>query len=177
MGTEKYKTFSVQNLFLEKQVINIDEDDNESVVTISYKIKLIYSAEFMATSLSNLVHNLTERNHNFKCKECDYFIEYESVKNNLIKCKCLSCNKEYSNKFDKGLEKRFKNKFISFLKRISIIFILLLNEGIYLYDYIDKWGNFNKTAFPEKEEFYSNLNTEDIIDADYMHAKRTCKEF
>ena len=25
---------------------------------------------------------------------------------------------------------------------------------------------------PEKEEFYSNLNKEDITDADYIHAKR-----
>ena len=30
---------------------------------------------------------------------------------------------------------------------------------------------------PEKEEFYSNLNMEDITDADYMHAKRVCKDF
>ena len=30
---------------------------------------------------------------------------------------------------------------------------------------------------PEKEDFYSNLNPEDIADADYMHAKRVCKDF
>ena len=30
---------------------------------------------------------------------------------------------------------------------------------------------------PEKEEFYSNLNKEDITDAGYMHAKRVCKDF
>ena len=35
-----------------------------------------------------------------KCKDCDCFLEYESVKDNLIKCKCLSCNKDYSNKID-----------------------------------------------------------------------------
>ena len=29
----------------------------------------------------------------------------------------------------------------------------------------------------EKEEFYSNLNMEDITDADYMHVKRVCKDF
>ena len=28
---------------------------------------------------------------------------------------------------------------------------------------------------PEKEDFYSNLNMEDIADADNMHAKRVCK--
>ena len=36
---------------------------------------------------------------------------------------------------------------------------------------------FNETTLPEKEEFWSNLNMEDITDADYMHAKRVCKEF
>ena len=35
---------------------------------------------------------------------------------------------------------------------------------------------FNET-FPEKEEFYSNLNMEDITDADYMHVKRICNDF
>ena len=31
---------------------------------------------------------------------------------------------------------------------------------------------FNETTLPKKEEFYSNLNMEDITDADYMHTKR-----
>ena len=30
---------------------------------------------------------------------------------------------------------------------------------------------FNETTLPEKENFYSNLNIEDITDADYMHSK------
>ena len=29
----------------------------------------------------------------------------------------------------------------------------------------------------EKEEFYSNVNMEDIADADYNHAKEVCKDF
>ena len=38
-------------------------------------------------------------------------------------------------------------------------------------------GKFNETTLPEKEEFYSNLNIKDITDADYMHAKKVCKDF
>ena len=49
---EKYKTFSVP---IEKEVIEIDRDGNESIVTISYKRKFIDGARFMATSLSNLI--------------------------------------------------------------------------------------------------------------------------
>ena len=32
-----------------------------------------------------------------KCKDCDCFLEYETVKDNFIKYKCLSCNKDYAN--------------------------------------------------------------------------------
>ena len=42
---------------------------------------------------------------------------------------------------------------------------------------MDDWEKFNETLLPEKEEFYSNVNMEDTTDADYMHAKRLCKDF
>ena len=32
-------------------------------------------------------------------------------------------------------------------------------------------------SLPEKEDSYSNLNIEDITDADYAHAKRVCIDF
>ena len=53
----KVQTFSVP---IEKKVTNIDKDSNKSVVAISYKIKFIDSARFIASSLSNLVDNLAE---------------------------------------------------------------------------------------------------------------------
>ena len=42
---------------------------------------------------------------------------------------------------------------------------------------MDDWEKFNETSLPEKEDFYSHLNMEDITDADYAHAKRICKDF
>ena len=45
-NTEGYKIFSVP---IEKEVTNINKDGNESVVTISYKLKLIDGARFMAS--------------------------------------------------------------------------------------------------------------------------------
>ena len=51
-NTEKYKPFSVP---LEKDVTKFDKGGNESVVTISYKMKFIDSARFMSTSLSILL--------------------------------------------------------------------------------------------------------------------------
>ena len=55
--------------------------------------------------------------------------------------------------------------------------MLVLRKGVYLNEYNDEWEKFNETTLPEKEELYSNLNMEDISDADYMHAKRVCKDF
>ena len=40
-----------------------------------------------------------------KCKDCDCFLEYECVKNILIKYKCLSCNKDFLNKLDEEVKK------------------------------------------------------------------------
>ena len=59
----------------------------------------------MATLLSNIADDLTERIHKIKCKDYDCFLEYESVKDNLTKNKCLSCHKDYSNKLDKIFKK------------------------------------------------------------------------
>ena len=36
---------------------------------------------------------------------------------------------------------------------------------------MDDSGKFSETQLPEKEDFYSHLNVEDITDADYGHAK------
>ena len=123
MPYKKYK--KVQKIFCSNRtrVRKINKDDYESVVTISYKIKFIDSARFMATSLSNLADNLTEQVHKTKCKGCDCFLEYESVKNNLIQYKCLSCNEDYSNKIYEGLKNRLKNTVKFSNNDINIILI------------------------------------------------------
>ena len=46
----------------------------------------------------------------------------------------------------------------------------MLRKVVYPHEYMDEWENLMK-------QFYSNLNMEDITDADYMHVKRVCKDF
>ena len=99
-NTKKYKIFSVP---IEKEVTDIDKGGNKNVVPISYKIKFIFIARFISTSLSNPLDNLTEEIHKIKCRDCHCFLEYESVKDTLMKYKCLSCNKNYLNKIDEEL--------------------------------------------------------------------------
>ena len=57
-----------------------DKDGNESVVTISCKIKFIDSARFIASLLSSLVDNFAEGICKTKFRYCDYFLEYKSAK-------------------------------------------------------------------------------------------------
>ena len=109
-NTEKYKTFSFP---IGKEIAKIDKDGNESVVTISYKIKIIDSARLMASSVSSLVHNLAEGIHKIEWKDGNCFLDYESVKDNSIKYKSLSCSKNYSKKIGEELKKWFKNIFTS----------------------------------------------------------------
>ena len=52
-----------------------------------------------------------------------------------------------------------------------------MRKVVYPYEYTDDWGKFNETSLPEKDDFYSRLNMEDITDADYVHEKRVCKDF
>ena len=89
----------------------------------------------MASSLSNLVCNLAEgknRHSDKKCKtfgikskECDSYLEYTNVKDDLIVCKCLSCNRDYQKKFDENLRKKFADT-IKFSNRAVNKFILLM---------------------------------------------------
>ena len=128
------KCRKVQKLFCsnKKRSDKIDKDGKESVVNIFYKIKFIDCAKFMASSLSNLADTLSEGIHKIKYKNCNCCLKYESVKDNLLKYKCLLCNKNYSNKMDEELKKKFKNTF-EFSNNEFIInkFILLLRQIVY----------------------------------------------
>ena len=78
----------------------------------------------MASSLLNLVNNLSEGIHRNKCKfghdgkkcetvknvkYCDCFLESTNFKDDLIEYNCLCCNKNYQQEFDEKLKERFLN--------------------------------------------------------------------
>ena len=111
----------------------------------------------MAASLSNIVDNLKKGIHQIKYKDVIfiYFFEYESVKYNLIKYKCLYWNKHYSKNIEEELIKTFKNTF-DFSNNDINKFLYLLRKGVYPYEYMDEWEKFNETSLPEKEELFSD---------------------
>ena len=80
------------------------------------------------------------------------FFKYESAKDNLIKYKCLSCNKGYSTRLNEELKKKFNNMLKISNNDINK-FILLLRKGVYPFEYMDDWEKFNETTLPEKKSF------------------------
>ena len=93
---------------------------------------------FMATSLAKLTDNLSEGIHKIKCKDCARSLKCESVKNNLTKYKCLSCNKNCSEKLIEKLKKKFENTF-KFSNNDKSKSILLLRKGVYPQHYMNDW--------------------------------------
>ena len=65
--------------------------------------------------------------------ELNTIIEFTNVKDNLILYKCLFSNKNYQNKFDVTLKKRFVNTY-RFSNHDIDKFILLLPKGCGPYD-------------------------------------------
>ena len=151
------------------------------------------SARFMASSLSNLVNNLSEGIHKIKCnyrhndkkcetcrikyKYCKCFLEYMTFKDDLIEYKCLCCNKNNRQKFDEKLKEQFLNTYRFSYHNNSSKSILLLQKGVYPYEYMNDWEKLNETSLPEKEDFYSHLNMEDITEADHAYAESVSKDF
>ena len=54
---------------------------------------------------------------------------------------------------------------------------LLLKKGVYLCKYMDRWSNYYETSLSNKENFYSNLNLEDISKTGFEHAENVCSTF
>ena len=130
----------------------------------------------MASS-SNLVDNLAEGIDKIRSTNCNTCcLEYINAKDDLKEYKYLCCNKNYKKKFDENWKKRFANTY-NFAYQDINRFILLLWKCVYFYEYMDDWEKFNKTALPEKVDFYSHFCMEGITDADYKLAKRVCKDF
>ena len=55
--------------------------------------------------------------------------------------------------------------------------MLLLRKCVYPHEYMDDWDRFNEEKLPNKSDFYSSLNMEDISGIDYRHALEVSNKF
>ena len=81
----------------------------------------------MTSSLSNLNENIAEGIHKIKCKyrhdnkeykecgikykDCECYLEYVNVKDDLIVYKGFYCNRNYQKHFEEDLKKQFANTY------------------------------------------------------------------
>ena len=112
-NTEKYITFMAP---IKIEVTRIDKNGEEITKNIFYILQFIDNARSMASSLSNLVNNLSRGIHRIKdkfghadkkCETCgtkykhfDCFLECTDFKDNLIEYQCLCSNKIHQHKFE-----------------------------------------------------------------------------
>ena len=64
---------------------------------------------------------------------------------NSMKYKYLSCNKNYQEKLNEKLKKKFENTF-KFSNDDVNKFMLLLRKGVYPYDHMNEWERFKEIA-------------------------------
>ena len=54
---------------------------------------------------------------------------------------------------------------------------LLIQKGIYPYEYMDNWDRFEETTLPPASSFYSKLNMFGVSNQDYKHACKVWRDF
>ena len=69
------------------------------------------------------------------------------------------------------------NKFFGFKDYNESQYKLLIQKGIYPYEYMDDWDKFRETVLPPKEAFYCKLTMAVVNEEDYKHAHRVWAEF
>ena len=154
------------------------DDDKSKKVT--NKLKFIDSHRFMQSKFSDLVDNLSE----IYKEECDGCMErkeiksecdYIEFKNNRLNYRCKECKKIRYKSINK-LIKKFPCVY-QFCNGDLNKFVLLLRKGVYPYEYMDSWERFDETSLPDKKDFYSELNLEDITNKNYEHAQKVWEVF
>ena len=77
------------------------------------KVQDLWQVSYLANNLSEGIHRIKQKfgRNDKKCeicgikyKYCDCFLEHTNFKDDLIKYKCLCCNKNYQHKFDEKLK-------------------------------------------------------------------------
>ena len=123
-NTEKYSSYSVK---INKKITKKDEDGNEKIVNIPYRLKFIDRYRFMSASFANHVDNLSNRLHNNRFVDCKSGLDYMKAKDGILIFRCFKCKKNYKIDFDKELINTFLSIY-DFCKGDINKFILLLRK-------------------------------------------------
>ena len=95
---------------------------------------------------------------------------FVGLKNNRLIYKCKECKEEWKRPLNKLIENFWS--IYQFCNDDLNIFVMLLRQGVFPYEYVDSLEKFNKPELPPKKYFYSNLNLENTSYRDYVHAQK-----
>ena len=141
-----------------------------------------YDSHFIMQEIGEIVKN--NKYMNKKGEECQMSIN--AIPNNMEKYMAfmLGNHLTFIDSFQfmsSSLERLVSNLPLESLKYTSKKFKgeklnIMSKKGVYPYDYMDSFDKFNE-KLPSKEEFYSVLNDQHILDEDYEHAKKVWNTF
>ena len=112
--------------------------------------------------------------------EVDKYIDKNGIeKRKEIELRFIDSFKFMSSSLDSLVNNlaRGRGKFFGFEEYNKNQYKLLIQKGIYPYEYMTNWDKFKETKLPSREAFYSKLNMVGVREEDYEHARRIWKEF
>ena len=86
-------------------------------------------------------------------KDYKCYLQYAKVKDKILQFKCLNCNKNCKKSFDEDLNQRFADTYGFCQGGISKL-ILILQKGVYPYEYMKQWEKFSAISSPAKVMSY-----------------------
>ena len=102
-----------------------------------------------------------------------YVAKNGEEKDKLIELRFIDSFKFMSSSLD-SLTKNLVSggkKLFGFEDYSELQYDLLTRKGVYSYEYVNSWDQFNETQLPPIDAFYSNLNMSLISEDDYQHAQ------
>ena len=112
--------------------------------------------------------------------EVDKYIDKKEIeKSKEIELRFIDSFKFMSSSLDSLVNNLARGgvKFFGFEEYNENQYKLLIQKGIYPYEYMADWDKFKETKLPPRETFYSKLNEAGVRKEDYEHVNRTWKGF
>ena len=152
--------------------LSVIPQNYEKFISFSYDhLKFLDSASFLAASVETLVSNLYDERRDTKdgkhLTKSDFESKYNKSGGKEWKEQKHTAVAHGKHKFQHTLHHCKRKKHVD----------MMMQKGIYPYDYMDDWKRFDEARLPPKDKFYSKLNESDISDEDYEHGKNVWDVF
>ena len=164
---EKHISFNVK---INVKLAGVKDKDGKEVYK-NIRLRFIDSFRFMASSLDKLASNLCGTS-GIQCDKCEGNMELIKISGDYIALfGCGRCKTKNTKDLDEEVLKKNFNHTSRFLG-CDEKFRLMIQKGVYPYEYMDGWEKFEERSLPPKYAFYSRLSMKGISDRGYEHAQQ-----